>query len=153
MWSSRRRNGPRRILQLARWCRENTGTLPKMAQQQPAHNHNVQPSQQATVILVEKYSNGCIRAQDFEGLQGQSGIKDGDTGGKRTTECLERRGLSWTNGQQHTPKYKRRRFKASVYSLRMFQCINHTLDIHTGLCTPEWQCVPQIQACFLRPCS
>lgn len=95
MRSSLRRNGPRRLQQLGRWCRENTGALPKMAQMWHAHKHNVQPSRQATVILVEKYGNGCIRAQDFEGLQGHSGIKDRQTGGKCTTQYPERRGICW----------------------------------------------------------
>lgn len=40
-----------------------------------AHTHNVKLSRQATVISVEKYGNRCIKAQDFEGLQGRSDIK------------------------------------------------------------------------------
>lgn len=41
-----------------------------------AHTQCAAFSRQATVILVEKYGNRCIKAQDFEGLQGHGGIKD-----------------------------------------------------------------------------
>lgn len=40
-----------------------------------ARTHKVQPSRQATVNWVEKYGNRCIKAQNFEGLQGQRAIK------------------------------------------------------------------------------
>lgn len=40
-----------------------------------AHTHDVKLSRQATVISVEKYGNRCIKAQDFEGLQGRSDMQ------------------------------------------------------------------------------
>lgn len=54
-----------------------------------ARTHIVRPSRQATVNWVEKYGNRCIKAQNFEGLQGHTGIKDRHTTGENTTNYLE----------------------------------------------------------------
>lgn len=57
-------------------------------------------SRQATVVLLEKCGNRCINVQDFEGLQGHSGIIDQQAGGKCTTQYSESRGVGQCSGTQ-----------------------------------------------------
>lgn len=61
-------------------------------------------SRQATVNFVEKHGNRCIKAQDFEGLQGHSGIKDRQTMGNTPHNIQKAEEFVGQNGsvRQHT---------------------------------------------------
>lgn len=76
-----------------------------------ARTHKVQPSRQATVNLVEKYGNRCIKVQDFEGLQGHSGVKDRPMG--NTSQKMKEIKAYWGNGtaQQLTHRLVENKFK------------------------------------------
>ena len=116
-----------------------------MAQKWQARTHNVQPSRQATVASVEKYSNRCIKAQDFEVLQGHSGIRDRQTRGN-TTKYLKSRGVwvEWVSAGEYTHwlvKKKSNEYGLDSYEIQLKKYLCNCLYYSVDTCPHEIQYV------------